>query len=522
MGFGYGGSQARSGIRRYDNSQVAHVWNAQTESSGQSNNGNFYFRERELYSYGSHYLAGFIMPDGVALLNGRSYSVSTSGHMSDARHAVSNRSTFTVSDLTDLRDLLAAIARGKLDARWKSRARELIRSHAEALAASRRFDPGESHYYLADEEDERGSRVRATDKSTAESAGEYLTRAAGLPAASWPKLAREAAKAKAKREAEQKKSTRERELSRARTLADMPEGEWRRRALAILNPEDNRHAGVYIGSAEQRLGRLALELLRALKLANAEGFSKRRRDTLKRRRREVAERKAEATRIESILHARNNLRSDIALVRAVADKWRGLDDMPADYWQIRQLSDVAEALARLADSEALPFISRRRCRLQAERLAELAPRLQDEHGRLAEERRAREAELRAMKEEELRRLWLAGKAPLARYFDAESGGAALRIKGDLLETSHGASVPLAEAVRAFRFIKLCREAGREWKANGQRIRVGSFHVDWIDSAGNMKAGCHNFTWPEIARAAVAAGVINAPADDSAVILKGVA
>jgi hypothetical protein len=74
---------------------------------GQSNNGNVYFDGPALYSYGSHFLTGYIMPDGVALLNGDSYSVSTSGHQSDARSAVSNRATFTIADLTELGPLLS-------------------------------------------------------------------------------------------------------------------------------------------------------------------------------------------------------------------------------------------------------------------------------------------------------------------------------------------------------------------------------------------------------------------------------
>lgn len=503
------------GGRRYDNSQVAHVWNAQTEDCGQSNNGNFYFTGAALYSYGSHFLVGYIMPDGVALLNGDSYSVSTSGHQSDARGAVSNRPTFTIAGLTELAPMLQAITAGNRSAGRKAEARDLIRTHAEALAASIRLEPNESFYYLADEADENGSRVRRRDPGERETAGAYLTRMAGLPAASWPKLQREAAKAKAKREAEAAKRERESKLSRAMRLADMPEEEWRRRALAIFDPNGGYHSS--IGDAERRLDRLGLELLRAVKTANAEGFSKRRRDTLKRRRKEAAERKAEAAAIESILAKRVRLRSDIATVRSLAERWRNAEDLPADYWQLRNLGDGADVLKRLSESAAFPFVTRRRLATQAERLAEVAPRLQEERGRLAEERRQRERQIREMEREEHKRKWLAGEVPLAgRTFDAESGGAALRIKGNRLETSHGAEVPLAEAIRAFRFIKLCRERGREWKANGERVRVGAFHVDSISAAGDMIAGCHSFTWPEIERAAELAGVASDPPSAEAV------
>jgi hypothetical protein len=514
MGFGSGyHSRSDHGGRRYNNSQVAHVWNSLSEARGQTNNGNAYFEGPALYSYGSHFLTGFIMPDGVALLNGDSYSVSTSGHQGDARGAVRNRATFTIRNLTDMGDLLRAISRGKLSADWKRRARDAIRNNAEALAASRRCEPGESRWHWNEE------LGRSEELQTGETAGEYLTRAAGLPAASWPKLEREAAKAKAKRERESAKRERESGLGRARTLADMTESEFRHR-LAVIEPDK---VSTYQGEAEQRLKRLALELLRALKLANAEGFSKRRVAMLKARRKLVAARLAVVSELERIVFARRQLRSDVALIRALAAQWRGVDDMPADYWRLRSLQDGAKALERLSDSPAFPFVTRRRLKTQAIKLEKTAERLMEEHGRLAEERRERERQLQALKLEEYRAEWLAGTAPQGgRRFDAESGGAALRIKGDMLQTSHGAEVPLEHAIRAFRFIKLCREAGREWSANGQQIRVGHFRVDSISAAGDMIAGCHAFTWPEVERVARLAGVFELPADDSAIIRKDAA
>lgn len=114
--------------------------------------------------------------------------------------------------------------------------------------------------------------------------------------------------------------------------------------------------------------------------------------------------------------------------------------------------------------------------------------------------------------------WLAGKDQ-ARFrlprFDAECGGAALRIKGDELQTSHGASVPLAHAVRAFRFLKLCREHSRSWDRNGHSIRVGQFTIDSVAPDGSFRAACHDIRWPEIERVARQAGVIDETASDEA-------
>ena len=51
-------------MARYSNDMVAHVWAQMNKDSGDSNNGQFYFRGPRLYSYGSHFVAGFIDAKG--------------------------------------------------------------------------------------------------------------------------------------------------------------------------------------------------------------------------------------------------------------------------------------------------------------------------------------------------------------------------------------------------------------------------------------------------------------------------
>lgn len=89
--------------------------------------------------------------------------------------------------------------------------------------------------------------------------------------------------------------------------------------------------------------------------------------------------------------------------------------------------------------------------------------------------------------------WYAG-GPDFR-FDAENGGAALRIVGDELQTSHGARVPLDHAIKAFRFLKLMRsknlpDGSVAWQHNGRSLRVGHFTVDRVYGDGSFDAGCH--------------------------------
>jgi hypothetical protein len=113
--------------------------------------------------------------------------------------------------------------------------------------------------------------------------------------------------------------------------------------------------------------------------------------------------------------------------------------------------------------------------------------------------------------------WRRGEPVSLGYFgesrDAQ-GGALLRVKGDNLETSLGAKVPLAHAVKVFRFAKLCRERGEQWHRNGSTLRVGHFQVDAVAADGSFRAGCHKINWPEIEQSAVAAGVADMAGADT--------
>ena len=112
-------------------------------------------------------------------------------------------------------------------------------------------------------------------------------------------------------------------------------------------------------------------------------------------------------------------------------------------------------------------------------------------------------------QEESRSRWLAGEyVGYAYQLASAGGGALLRVRSDNVETSRGANVPLSHAVKAFRFIKLCRERGQEWRRNGHSIHVGHFTVDHIEANGNFRAGCHFIEWSEVERIARQIGVID--------------
>ena len=80
----------------------------------------------------------------------------------------------------------------------------------------------------------------------------------------------------------------------------------------------------------------------------------------------------------------------------------------------------------------------------------------------------------------------------------------LRVKGDTLETSLGAVVPLAHAINVA--VARCRRTGTEWNRNGRSLPVGQFQVDHIEANGNFHAGCRHIEWSECERVAELAGV----------------
>ncbi|RWI46836.1 MAG: hypothetical protein EOQ93_29350 [Mesorhizobium sp.] len=127
---------------------------------------------------------------------------------------------------------------------------------------------------------------------------------------------------------------------------------------------------------------------------------------------------------------------------------------------------------------------------------------------------AKRAERKAAREAEERRLaalaWIDGgsRRPyggpvLLRVLTSGRDGA------KHLETSLGATVPLDHAIKVFRFVKLCREQGREWHRNGHTLRVGHFQVDHVLPNGDFHAGCHFITWAETERLAGQLGLLDA-------------
>lgn len=95
---------------------------------------------------------------------------------------------------------------------------------------------------------------------------------------------------------------------------------------------------------------------------------------------------------------------------------------------------------------------------------------------------------------EKRAAWLAG--------DDVRGGLAgpilCRVKGETVETSQGARVPLAQALQLAALAKQCRETGRALDLAGRA--VGPYRGNKIEADGRLIVGCHSIPWDSIADA----------------------
>lgn len=459
----------------FSNRETAHVWAQLNQPEGRSSHGNVYFTGRALYSYGSHYLTGFIMPDGRALINGRNYSISTAKHRGAAYSAARHRNPLTIPDLTQWGDILRYIAAAA------DRGERIPPAHRRRLR----------------------SQVESEALALSDEAGEYLLTVAGYPAASWQRI-----KAAAERK-------RDKAAERGRRALVRQAREFAREYAA----ESPREFAQRLTLAKARLtdfNRRALTDLRdTLQTAHRDGTrgntkaDARRRAILWQRLKLVREIIANADKFVRQNETRRDDREAIGLIRAAVNPAY----QPGTLYSASRWDRLLAACRRIAP--LAPAATREKLN----ELAAMAAVARDElQKRAAAEKFAEQAERRAA--------WLRGDGQSYSGLTDERGGAVIRatgvqrdesgaIIGGTLQTSQGASAPLPHAIRAFRFLKLCHDKGRAWEANGRTIRVGHYRIDRVEPSGDFVAGCHRINWGETERLARELGVFDAPADESA-------
>jgi hypothetical protein len=518
MGFGFDQStrhpqsQARdsSGKRArmvFSNGMVAHLWAQQSQSFGRSNNGNFYFEGSTIYSYGSHFpIATFtdlrVGDKRVVLFTEDSYSPTTFGHCGDARHALHGRDDVVVIPVPSLPHVYLSAPSGKLPADVLDSIREVL---IERIASAEEgFERARDQQWSTDYYTRELAEARDTYAAFAR-AFKYRRR---LPADCRVYLAAKAERAQQARFKERVDGAR-RVAKHVPDYRAAPDSEtWKIPAVGELSS----------GQAYEKIGALEryLSQLNTARHWLGRGHAGREvKARVARGRKVIAERLEqwrelhESTKAyehkERLLSTAATIREHAAGTLPESEKWRMRDLLESPAWQLvrgasREIGHgmIDTLLAELAalGPEQVPGyseVSAWLCRRASEALLldsfpkPHAPSWSYERNR---DKRSHEERVAA---------WLAGENVAGLYSDNPT---LLRRRGKKLETSRGGSAPFSEAVVIYRAATTCRAAGRAWRRNGERMRVGHFELDAIDSHGNVRIGCHFIGYDEMARLAV--------------------
>lgn len=122
----------------FDNAMVAHVWAQQNQDEGRSNNGQFYFRGKTIYSYRDSWPLAHFHESGLIILNTQSYSMTTSRHLSEVRSALGygRENIVSVDSVEILKDIVNGYGTpqniaNKICATVKDQAHKYIKSAAK-------------------------------------------------------------------------------------------------------------------------------------------------------------------------------------------------------------------------------------------------------------------------------------------------------------------------------------------------------------------------------------------------------
>ena len=98
--------------------------------------------------------------------------------------------------------------------------------------------------------------------------------------------------------------------------------------------------------------------------------------------------------------------------------------------------------------------------------------------------------------------WLSGERDNLGY--GVTSDTLLRVKGDVIETSRGADIPLSHTAKLWELIEVTRKEGRGLELSRP---LGVYKLNSIDSSGNIIVGCHYIEYNELKRIALQLGYI---------------
>ena len=443
-----------------------HVWAQRSQAWGRNSKATSFFEGDTLYSYGYHYVAAKFVEGRkgvVALFNQRKWGVTTDAQVWAAYHAVKDTTprffvknpvaSYKEAHIENLRDMLAsynaAIERSK-NTRCKAATRLSALNSADALVAKMLEYRG-AFLTAKDFKVPAKSKARVAAEVAAKfgSALEDYKRASGLHTRriNYSRGYRSGQKATIADMFRHKRDMFKAYILMRRAIADGAQGELPKLDVA-------KHV------AMMRAYRKAMK-------------------------RQVW------TRYESFEYAAQNALRKIFEQR----DWPNQVIRDAELWIDRKASDSYMLNVSVRSLESVPkYCEDHKLEIPAKWQATL-----DAARACLELQRKRDAEkeaANAAKEKETIDKWLANDPTVRASYDWP---VMLRLKGEKVETTKGATFPADDARKAWPVIKACYDAGRTWKRNGERLPMGVFQVDRIEGDGTIIAGCHTIRRNEVER-----------------------
>jgi len=107
-------------------------------------------------------------------------------------------------------------------------------------------------------------------------------------------------------------------------------------------------------------------------------------------------------------------------------------------------------------------------------------------------------QLAALKASERLPLWLAGES--VPTFDFHYLETMLRVKGDNIETTRGAKIPIEDAIKLWPLLLRVKNTGKTLEAGLHAINLGPYRFNSFDGE-TLIVGCHSIAWPQLERMA---------------------
>lgn len=102
-------------------------------------------------------------------------------------------------------------------------------------------------------------------------------------------------------------------------------------------------------------------------------------------------------------------------------------------------------------------------------------------------------------------LWAIGENVYTGGFQYHA--TALRIKGESIQTSRGANIPVADAIKLWPLLLRAKNSGKTLEAGLHSINLGAYRFNSFDGI-TLIVGCHQIGWNELEKMAIQLNLIN--------------